>query len=81
MQRPHVLAASETNPQSALDVRDGRWGLDVGVNMAGQHSDGNKLFLKVYENLNTMLGIVYRWLYTKSCGTSWHMEHHGASWK
>lgn len=69
-----MLAASETKPQSALDVRDGRWGVDVGVNM-------DKPFLKVYENLNTMLGIVYRWLYTKSRGTSWHEEHHGASWK
>ena len=77
-----MLAASETNPQSALDVRDGRWGLDVGVNMAGQHSDGNKLFLKVYENLNTMLGIVYRW-HLMAHGTSWSileiMEYHGTS--
>ena len=70
MQRPHGLAASETNPQSALRVM-----VEAGDVAYGRPTVRWKQlttpFLKVYENPKySAIGLVYPRLYTKSRGTS-----------
>ena len=90
MQRPHVLAASETNPQSALDVRDGRWGFGCWCKY-GRPTFGWKqtisegLWKPKYNARHCLsLALHEKLRHLMAHGTSWSileiMEYHGTSW-